>query len=99
MSDNHTQVSPLPNIGEKFPIQAKVPETTRAELKPATSMSFYSALRAIVDDKKVTRMEWSSQDIFGFLNDGILTLSKKGVLHHWIVSDGDILATDWIIVY
>jgi len=64
----------------------------------ALEMDFPAAAQAIIDGKKVTRAGWQSEDCI-FLFAGILHLRKTdGTLHKLIVSDGDMLAADWIIV-
>jgi hypothetical protein len=65
-------------------------------------MNFAQAIEAILDDKKVTRKEWNDVRHYGFLKDNFLQLHKAGeaeeITHPWILNDGDLLGTDWIIL-
>ena len=62
-------------------------------------MDFGHALQEVVDEKKITKLEWDNKEFYGILKDGNLMLHKPdGKLYHWIVSDGDILGTDWIVI-
>lgn len=72
-------------------------ESTTASISPAGSkqMDFPEALRKVIVGDKIRREEWPAGEI-GFMNDGFLMIEKNG-LHRWIISDGDLLATDWVI--
>jgi hypothetical protein len=63
-------------------------------------MNFYDAIKAITENKvNVTRSEWNDKEEYCLLKDGLLTLHKADdKFYSWVISDGDILATDWIIV-
>lgn len=66
--------------------------------KSADALDWYDAIRAVVAGKKITRVEWGSSDCV-FLHAERLHLRKAdGTLHQLIVSEGDLLATDWIVV-
>ena len=63
----------------------------------ALGKDFPDAMRDVIDGKHVTRLEWKNNKIYGVLDTGILTLVKEdGKKYKWIVSDGDMTATDWI---
>lgn len=66
--------------------------------KPSfVGMSFPEAMQAVIDHKKVTKMEWGNSSIYGELKDGILQLHKDdGSFYSWIVSEGDLMGLDWI---
>lgn len=66
----------------------------------AKTMSFYEALKEVVVNKRrITRLEWSSNDEYGFLfSDGVLGIHTKGEDHRWILNEGDILAVDWCLL-
>lgn len=68
-------------------------DTVRQEL------DFSQAVRRIADGQKVTRIEWQNEQIFGYTKDGLLMLHKDdGLDYKWIISTGDILAIDWIVL-
>lgn len=59
---------------------------------------FGEALLETTRGRKITRLEWSSNDEYGFLDNGQLMIHTKGSTHVWLVTDGDILATDWYLL-
>jgi len=65
-------------------------------------LNFYDALRATVDGKRITKLEWDDVRDYGLLKDGILQIHKAGeaeeTLHPWIINDGDLAGEDWIIL-
>lgn len=62
-------------------------------------MDWPAAQGAVIDGKKVTRKEWGNSEIRVFLADGLLKIRKAdGSLHALLVSDGDMLANDWVVV-
>lgn len=64
-----------------------------------TEMDWPEAQRKVIDGKQITRQEWGNHEIRVFLADGLLKLRKAdGTLSALLVSDGDMLATDWTIV-
>jgi len=63
-----------------------------------TLMNFGDALQELVKGKKIARVEWHNTD-YGFLKDGIVAIYKNGeVFNTWMISDGDITATDWVVL-
>ena len=64
---------------------------------PSNSMDFSQAIRKVIDGEKITRLEWNNKD-YGVLRNGILTLYINGEFHSWIISEGDLLAIDWMVV-
>lgn len=62
------------------------------------TMLFGEALIEVTRGRKITRIDWSSNDEYGFLEKGQLMICTKGATHIWAVSDGDILATDWVLL-
>lgn len=63
-------------------------------------MSFTDALNAICADisKKMTRLEWDDKDTYGLIQDTHLRIHLNDKFHDWILSDGDLLADDWVIL-
>ena len=64
---------------------------------------FYTALKATLDGKRITKGEWNTDNSYGLMDDGILSLHKNGesekTLHPWILNDGDINGEDWMILW
>lgn len=71
-------------------------------IKPADTqilMSFPDAMKEIMAGKKITRIAWKNEKIFGELKDEVLKLHKDDdVYYQWIVSNGDISAEDWVTI-
>jgi hypothetical protein len=64
------------------------------------SMTFPEAIQAVIDGKRVTKLEWEANEepeSYGELRDGFLMLWRNGKWHQWLVSDGDLLGKDWIV--
>jgi len=62
-------------------------------------LGFSEAITAIAEGNKVTRKDWKDESYYGILKDGRLKIHKPdGELYDWIISDGDMLATDWILI-
>ena len=62
-------------------------------------LDWAAACQAIAIGKKVTRLEWGNADICVFLHAGVLHLRKADTsLHTLLVSEGDIVATDWMVI-
>lgn len=67
--------------------------------KESLGMDFPSAIREIINGNKVTRLDWEDRRYYGFLNGEYLSLHKPDEKNYqWIVNDGDLLGTDWIVI-
>lgn len=62
----------------------------------ARTMSFPEAVAEMIAGKKITRLEWGSNDEHGFTRDGRILIHTKGNDSLWLISDGDYLANDWV---
>ncbi len=69
----------------------------KKEKKESATVSFGTALAATLEDKKIRSSAWPEGD-YGSLIAGILHVFKSGESHKWIISDGDIMSGDWIIL-
>ena len=65
-----------------------------------TTMNFPQAITAIINDERISRLEWHDPDTYGMLRDGLLMLylSDTKQWYKWIINDGDLLSEDWIVV-
>jgi len=62
-------------------------------------LNFYQALEKVVEGKRITRLDWGDAEYWGFLHDDKLMLRKPdGKLHEWIVSLGDLVGDDWVVI-
>ena len=83
---------------EEIKTQGQSPIIEEAVIKEK-ELDFYEALKEIVSGKKVTKIEWGDKEFYGLLDDSKLKLHKPdGKLYDWILIDGDILGTDYIII-
>ncbi len=73
-------------------------ETPRSPVpvKRLVELSFPDAIREVLSGKKITRLAWETNEIFGELHDGYLEIFIRGEYHAWTVNDGDLTAIDWV---
>lgn len=61
-------------------------------------MTFPDALQAVIDGRRITKLEWHDDNAYGELRGGHLQLHKAdGKWYDWIISDGDMAGADWIV--
>jgi len=77
----------------KSPLPAK-----KEEIKVEPKLGFFTALNSVLEGQKITREEWESKEIYGYMLDKVLCLHKEDGDHSWIISEQDMLADDWVIV-
>lgn len=79
-----------------------VPTIRREEKKPL--LSFYEALKAVAEGKRITRVDWQDASLFGFLGTYkedhkvlfIRTDDHKD--HTWLIAQADMIAEDWFVL-
>lgn len=65
---------------------------------PATYL-FSDALREVLNGRKITRLAWASEEVYGYMEKGLLSIAyDDNKYHEWILSEGDITADDWIVL-
>lgn len=67
----------------------------------AKLLSFPDAIKEVIKGKKITRLEWENSEIYGELFEGKLRIFRgdtDSLRHDWIVNDGDMISTDWIVI-
>lgn len=70
-----------------------------AETKIISTMSLPDALKEVIVGKKITRLEWNDKKYYGVLEEGFLVLHKPGgKIYQWIISDGDLIGEDYIVI-
>lgn len=74
--------SPLPKESRKLEVLVAFPE----------------AIRALIGGQKIRRKDWSDAEEFCLLKDTFLMIHRNGAFHTWIVSEGDLMAQDWMII-
>lgn len=66
--------------------------------KVEPTMNFFTALKAVLNGKIITKLEWDNTEIYGLLRNAQLQLHKPDGFHVWIISEGDMLGEDWVII-
>lgn len=66
--------------------------------KPNKELSFPEAIQALIGRNKIRRLEWSDPEEYGLLKDSFLAIHRNDKFHTWIVSEGDMLAIDWVVI-
>jgi len=62
-------------------------------------LDFPSAIKKVIEGNKIYRLEWKNEEFYGMLKDSHLKLHKPdGKFYDWILNDGDLKGTDWIIL-
>lgn len=89
--DYKKMITPTPNVSHS-PVPQKIEEAI-------IELSFGEAMNEVLLGKKITKLEWNDKNYYGFINDTILSLHKPdNTIHQWILSEGDISGTDYIII-
>lgn len=68
------------------------------DLRPKKLITFPEAMQAVIDGKNITKAEWDSPDIFCNLESERLKICIHGVFHDWIISEADMMGTDWEVL-
>lgn len=61
-------------------------------------IDFPQAMQAVIDGKTITKKEWVDPESVCKLEGGRLRIRLENVWHDWIISDGDMMGKDWVIV-
>lgn len=64
----------------------------------SVEMDFPEAIRKVTAGQRVSRLAWMDLGTYILLRDGFLSIKNAQGFHRLLVSDGDLLATDWIVV-
>lgn len=64
-----------------------------------STMNFPEAMKMIILGKTITKEEWGDKQFYGILEDARLKLHKPdGKSYDWIISEGDLVGTDFIVI-
>ncbi len=61
-------------------------------------MSFPKAMEEIIEGKAITKLEWNNENIYGILRNGFLILHKDNKDGQWVISEGDLMGKDYIVI-
>ena len=86
MKTTEASSSPLPKVKDEIK-----KETTN-------TLDFPAAMKEIIVGKKITKQEWDNVNTYCMLHEGILKLYKENKPYQWIINDGDLLGTDWVVI-
>jgi hypothetical protein len=62
---------------------------------PEAHMSFPAAMHEIIKKHRITKREWNDPNTYCLLKDGVLMINLKDGLHQWVISEADMMGTDW----
>ena len=69
------------------------------------TMDFFEALRQVAKGETITKLEWDNPRIKCQMmpsnNNAILMIFRADIdskWHSWIINDGDMAGTDWIVI-
>lgn len=82
------------------------PNTSPIVRRQPGQMTFPEAIQEVIDGQQITRVEWNDPEIYVCLRFGklLITSMKEGQKDPsappapLIMTEGDLLATDWIVV-
>lgn len=66
--------------------------------KKVKLLTFLEAMEAILNGQKVRRQEWAEESEHCLMHDQWLCIHRNDKFHGWTVSEGDVMAKDWVIV-
>ena len=99
---NHQDAGDIPirkNMGQSPPpFINKDPMINTLAPEADIGMNFHEALDKMMAGERLKRKEWGGVETFGAFHDMKLMLCTNGVWSDWIISDGDIMGTDWYIL-
>jgi hypothetical protein len=62
-------------------------------------LDFTQALKEVLKDKKIHKLEWEDKEYYGVLRNNKLQIHKPdGNFHDWIISEPDLIGEDYIIL-
>ena len=76
--------------------QSPLPPTISS--KDKKELSFPNAIEALIGGKKIKRLEWADEQEYCLLKDSFLMIHRNDKFHSWIVSEGDLLSLDWVVI-
>jgi len=88
------------NISEQQEEVKTSPVIEKKEDKPlAPEMTFFRAMEFLATGSKIHKLEWDNPGFYGVLSNGQVMLHKPdGNMYQWIINEGDMIGTDWIVI-
>ena len=76
-----------------------ISQSPKARPSKADLLTFPEAMQAVIKGQKVAREGWENSDYLTLEKPGFLSLHEgNGTVSALLVSDGDMLNDDWIII-
>lgn len=63
-------------------------------------MTLCKVLKHTIDGKKITRLDWDNKEEYCYIREGFLCIhhDTDEAMHQWVISETDLMATDWVVV-
>ena len=74
------------------------PTPNRQKTKEVTLIDFPSALRLVLDGKKVSKKDWGSTEVYFHLKGEFLILHTGGEDHSYTIREVDLKGKDYFII-
>lgn len=98
-SDRYIFERELQQMEEYMSEEPRTSPTMVEAPRDENALDFMDALRAVIDGKAITKLEWDDPSIHVILkNERLMILLDDGILHPLIVTLGDLLGDDWVVV-
>jgi hypothetical protein len=75
-----------------------VESTEDHSIQVKNELTFPDAMREVINGNRITRLEWNDENVFCLLRDTFLMIYINNQFHTWKINDGDLLATDWVVL-
>lgn len=66
--------------------------------KAIATMSFPDAIKEMLEGKRISKLEWDTNDVYCEMYNGEPMLYKNGTYYPWIINSGDVNGEDWFIM-
>jgi len=73
-------------------------ENLTPQVQTQSLLSFSEALKEVIKGNLITRESWNDVSEYGALINDYLTIHTKGKFNKWILTAGDLEATDWKVI-
>ena len=77
---------------------AESPTPSRKKNPEPTLIDFPSALRLVLDGKKVSKKDWGSTEVFFHLKDDYLIIHTEGQDHTYTIREVDLKGKDYFVI-
>jgi len=66
--------------------------------KKLVTLSFPDAMKEVIAGKRISKLEWNTNDIYCKFVSDFLCIYKNGQFSPWHVNSGDLFGTDWFVL-